>query len=56
MKPTDRFWIDGDPNENPFKDGGAGVVDEEKGGIVAYFGDEEDAKLFVEAKRKRESE
>jgi len=46
-----QYWIDDCPNLNPFLRGeGVGVIDEAKAGIIAYFGSEDDAKLFVQAK------
>lgn len=35
--PDKRFWIDSDPSEKPFGEHTIGVVDEELGGIFAYF-------------------
>jgi len=39
MKMCERFWIDDKPDIKPFADFSFGVVDEEQGGVVAYFGD-----------------
>lgn len=48
-KPQDtRFWIDGKPEKDPFK-WGCAVVDEEAGGIIAYFSNGDDAKIFIDA-------
>jgi len=33
----ERFWIDFDPDDKPFEETYA-VIDEEEGGIIAYFG------------------
>lgn len=32
-----RFWIDTNPSNKPFGHSTAAVVDEEAGGVVAYF-------------------
>lgn len=45
-----RFWVDVSPVKSPFKWGwGCAVVDEEAGGIIAYFSNEDDAMIFVKA-------
>jgi len=41
-----RFWIDDNPDENPFEES-CGIVDEEDGGIVAYTGSLELAEKIV---------
>lgn len=46
MDPVDRFWIDDSPYTTDVS-GWYAVVDEERGGIVAYFGREEDAERYV---------
>jgi len=43
-----RFWIDIKPVKNPFT-WGCAVVDEEAGGVIAYFATEDDAQLFVDS-------
>ena len=34
----ERFWIDDNPIKKPFGENTCGLVDEEKGGVIAYFG------------------
>lgn len=43
-----RYWIDGSPLKTPFK-WTCAVVDEEVGGVIAYFSNEDDAKVFIDA-------
>ena len=43
-----RYWADDDPWEKPFK-WTVAVVDEEAGGVIAYFATANDAKLFIAA-------
>lgn len=42
-----RFWIDDEPYFTRPLDGWVGVVDEERGGIIAYFGKIEDAEKYI---------
>lgn len=48
----ERYWIDTTPHPNPFSDDnpgeGVAVVDELRGGVVAYFGREEDALEYLD--------
>ena len=45
-----RFWIDDNPEETPFRETYA-VVDEEEGGVVAYFCDVALAEGYIALRR-----
>ena len=38
MEESERYWIDDNPVEKPFGSNTVAVVDEDEGGVIAYFG------------------
>ncbi len=49
MEEEKRYWIDTMPLIKPYGIYTLGIVDEEAGGVIAYVGNEDNAKRIIQA-------